>query len=246
MDTTRLLPLDQERTIALTINKAVVAFTFAHVERSWWRHFCESLTTRVEQKAGARTSVLDEETALVELFGKAFRSATGYTGVDRATDAKQIPVRHRIAAASVLRAVSAELPAVDGVSLSEFTEIRLNAPWSVGPDGQMEMFTGLVHRFREPSIEQLRRFRMGCARVSVQGTAQDGVTVYPSRLAVALGLYDELIVETEGYSWMGAPLGENQARESMDGMHRARAVLELFERDSEEIAIGGKQDAAAA
>lgn len=243
-ETPRLLPLDLRRTVILKVGKSPIVFGFKLISQLTWRTFCEKLVTRVEQAGDERTTLVDEESALVELFDACCEAVEGYAGIEKLSQTARIarvPLRHKIAAASVLRSIGADLDHAELPTLSEYTTVTLDAPWTVGERGQMEMYTGLIHRFKQPTIEQYRRWRAGCARVAVTGTAQKGVTVYPSRLAVALGLYDDLIAEVDGYKFADVQLANDVKliAEKMDGMHKARAVLALFDRSGEEVAIGG-------
>lgn len=238
-----LLNLSAPRIIRLTIGKQPIDFTFGRLTDKNWRTFFEGIVSRVEIEKGERTRIETEDAALAQLVGEAVIDIT----INGEKKGMLIaPPRFLIAAGVGLRMAFATADEAD--LLSELTEIKLNAAWTLDHDkGTMTMYTGLVHRFREPSIEQLRRYKMGVSRVKVSGDAQKGVTIYPSRLAVALSLYDELIAEVEGYADGNVDLAgigpcPKEIAAAMDGFHKAIAVRELFERSEEQVWIG-KPDA---
>ena len=66
----------------------------------------------------------------------------------------------------------------------------------------------------------------------MRGTADAGVTTYPSRQAIGMKIYDDLIVSVDGYSSGGSPLiGAEAIKREMDGAHKAAAALALFSQD---------------
>jgi hypothetical protein len=139
-----------------------------------------------------------------------------------------VPLNHRLAVAAAICSVGAQEVDPDS-ALSELTEIKLDALWTAGADGKMQMICGLIHRFRQPTIEQLKRWNFEAARVRVRGTAKDGVTIYPSRALFAMTIYDELIESVDGYAVNAEALTEREAiAREMDGCHKAEAVLQLF------------------
>lgn len=241
-----LLALDVPRQIAITISGKPVTFTFARVPDAAWRKFFSSVVYRIEQKLVDRTlqrvRLYDEDASLIALF-EYVTKINGYAGSEGLGDIQlkaRVPVRHRLAVCQVLRSVTAAADAQP--ALTDLVDVTLEAPWTVGDDGGMQMFTGLVHRFRQPTLDQFRRWRLGVSRTITTGDAENGTTTYPSRLAISLSLYDEMIAEVDGYSVHGVSLGSDLAaiQKLMDGMHKARAVLELFERDDDVIAIAEK------
>jgi hypothetical protein len=236
-----LLALDESRVIRLTVGKTQISYEFNPIGEKEWRRCMEAAVTKVEQTGDERIRSNDEAPALAELFTRCVREIMGYKGTDAMTLPQivaRVPFRHRVAVAQVLRAVSVS-SATDEATLSDYSEVKLDCPWTADEAGQMQMFTGLVHRFKQPSLDQYRKWRLGTARNLTSGDADNGVTVYPSRLAVALGLYDEMIAEVDGYSFNRAPLVDvEDIKVAMDGMHKARAVMELFDRNEEDILVG--------
>lgn len=231
-----LLPLDQPRIIRLTIGKIAADFSFRRINDKDWRSCLEAVISRIETKGGERTTIETSEPALADLAQKTMLKVT-VNNEEKPLAA--VAPRFLVAAGLALKMAHAE---VDEASLlSEFTTVKVTALWSRDDEGKMSSYDELLHRFKQPTIEQLRRYKMGVSRVRTSGTATDGVTEYPSRLAIALALYDELIVEVEGYSVRDADLARVKAEEvgrNMDGFHKAITVRALFERDEEPITIG--------
>ena len=65
-------------------------------------------------------------------------------------------------------------------------------------------------------------------------TAEGAVTTYPSRQAIAMKIYDDLIESVQGYSVDGTPLSSvEEIQHAMDGAHKAAAALALFEQGDE-------------
>ena len=236
-----LLPLDARREVALTVAGRVVRFEFTRITGKMWRSYFAAIVNKVERVNGQRAETFDSEGALLGLYDDAIVNFSGYEIAPEMKNRRDaVPYKHRVAAGMALRSVAA-IGTSQSV-LSDTVDISLTAFWSADAAGQISEFAGLIHRFRQPNIDQLKRYRMGVARTLTSGDAQNGTTVYPLPLSVAMSLYDELIEEVEGYSVNGQALtGREAIAQEMDGYHKAVAALQLFKRDDEEVAIGAKQ-----
>jgi hypothetical protein len=225
-----MLPLDESRSVALRgPNKHLFTWHFRRIAQQDWEEFFAGIVHRTLRHEGAQEQVFDSDTALIELVDTAVTSVVGYDGVDAENWKARLPIKHKFAVGVVLRSVGRERDADDG-ALSEFVEVPLSASWSMeAQSGKMTMYSGLIHRFRHPSIEQLRKFNFEAARTRILGSGDDGITVYPVRQSIAMKLYDELIDSVDGYSVGGEPLtGVEAIRREMDGHHKATAALEMF------------------
>jgi hypothetical protein len=224
-----LLPLDQVRVIVLKSPRGPLTYTFRRIVIADWQAFFAAVVNQTLQRQGVREAVYESETAQLQLVEKTLTAVEGYGDLSKLKDwKKSLPLKHRLAVGSVLRGVG-EAAADADAPLSDLVEIRLDGYWSAGADGRTALYSGLVHRFRQPSIEQLKKFNFETARVRAEGDSSNGVTSYPSRQLVAMRIYDELIEEVDGYAAAGAALTgiENICRE-MDGAHKAEAALALF------------------
>jgi hypothetical protein len=210
------LALDQPRVIALLGRGRTYTYHLRRVLKDDWERYFRAVVSQTLQVNGEREQVFENQTARMLL-------------ADRVIVSEQpVPLNHRLAVAAAICSVGAQDEDQDA-PLSALTEVKLDALWTTGPDGKMQMFHGLIHRFKQPSIEQLKAWNYEAARVRVRGTAKDGVTIYPSRAAFAMLIYDQLIDSVDGYSVTGQPLaGVEAICREMDGCHKAEAVLQLF------------------
>lgn len=235
-----LLPLDQPRSIALRVNGKLLTWHFRRLSHADWNRFFEGIVNRVLRHNGVEERVFESDTALLELVDRALTSVHGYDFDEKAAAAdwkSALPIQHRVTVGVVLRAVACDRSSDESV-LGPGITVRLTASWSMDPqNGRMTTYAGLVHRFRHPSIDQLREFNFETSRTRILGTGMDGITIYPARQAIAARLYDQLIDSVEGYSVAGEPLTDVGAiQKEMDGLHKATAALQLF-APSESIEI---------
>lgn len=225
-----LLPLDLSRTITLNGAGKLFTYHFRRIALQDWQAYFAGIVHQTLQHAGVHETVYESESAQIELVEKAVKSVDGYGDLSGLKDWKKaLPLKHRLGVGYVLRNVGASRSAADLAQLADLVSVKLDAAWSAGEKGKTTLYSGLIHRFRQPSIAQLRHFNFEVARVRVEGTADNGITTYPTHQLVAMKIYDELIEEVEGYSVDGKPLAgiENIVRE-MDGAHKAEAALALF------------------
>jgi hypothetical protein len=227
---TAMLPLDLAREIRLGDGKTTFIYRFRRITLKDWREFFGAIVHRSLQVGAVKDTVYESDSAAIDLVGKNLISVEGYGSIAGVKNWRQsLPLRHRIAVGIVLRSVGLSDILPDSHQLSDVLEVRLDATWSADEAGKMTTYAGLVHRFRQPTIEQLRKFNFETARVRVEGTQESGITTYPSRQLVAMQIYDELIESVEGYSVGGNPLeGIENIQREMDGAHKAEAALSIF------------------
>jgi hypothetical protein len=161
-----------------------------------------------------------------------FRTA-GDVPVDQLKDWKQkLPVGQKINVATVLRDVKVSTAGDEDAApfLGETTDVSLECTWSAGENGKMTRYAGLIHRFQQPSIEQLRRYNRESSRTRVVGGSRTGKTIWPGVQPLLASLYDDLIVSVDGYSFNGVPLSEQREaiKLQMDTFHKVAAVESLF------------------
>jgi hypothetical protein len=196
-----------------------------------WDRYFRAVVNQTRNVDGEREQIFENDTARLDLVERVVTAVDGYGdfGAAQITNWRAaLPLNHRLGVGGALCSVGAQEQDEDA-PLSEFTEIKIDALWSANAEGKMQLIRGLVHRFKQPSIEQLKRWNYESARVRVRGTAKDGVTIYPSRPAFAMVMYDELITGVDGYTVNGTPLtGVDAINGEMDGCHKAESVMALF------------------
>jgi hypothetical protein len=222
--------------VAFKTKRGAFVYHFRRIGLDDWQRYFAAIVHQTVQIKNVSEKVFETESALLELVDRTVSSVDGYGDLSNAKDWKQsLPLRHRIAAGITLRAVGeSEAADADQPILCDQVEVSLDANWGSAGDGKTTVYSRLIHRFRLPAIAELKRFNFESARVRVTGTAEAGVTSYPSRQGVAMKIYDDLIESVDGYSVGGVPLtGVEAIRREMDGAHKAAAALALFEQGDE-------------
>lgn len=225
-----LLPLDVPRVVKLKANDRVYTWRFRRLTADDWHKYFTGVVHQTLHVAGAREAVFESETAQLDLVDRTVSAVEGYGDLSGVKNWKAaLPIYHRFAVGTALRSVGVAAPDEEEAPLCDLAEVRLDAVWSAGDDDKMTEYKGLVHRFRQPGLAELKRFNFECARTRVTGDAENGATIHPSRMAIAMKLYDDLIDSVEGYSVAGVPLADADAiKREMDGAHKAEAALALF------------------
>lgn len=237
-----LLPLDEPRMVALTINKlGTFVYRFRRVGLADWLKYYEGIVHKIVNSPGARDEIFESESSLLSLVNATLMAVDGYGDTSKIRNwVDRLPLQHRLAAGSALRSVGAAADAKAASLLGDAIEVSLDAAWgSESPqrhgvagepeksNGKMVLYSGLIHRFRHPSIEDLKKFNFESASSRV--SAETGITEYPSRQAIAMRIYDDLIESVDGYAVFGKPLeGVENIKREMDGAHKAAAALEIF------------------
>jgi hypothetical protein len=230
-----LLPLDTPRSVAFKSKQGAFIYHFRRIAAADWGRFFQSIVNQVIQIGDARERVFESESALLELVENTLVSVDGYGDMSKLKDWKRaLPLNHRLGAGIALRSVGPSQSKSEPPILCDLVEVSLDANWGGAADGKTVFYSGLIHRFRQPGIADLKRFNFESARTRVTGTAQNGVTTYPPRQAIAMKVYDDLIESVDGYSVGGIALsGAGAIKCEMDGAHKAAAALALFDADDE-------------
>jgi hypothetical protein len=232
-----LLALDAPRDVAFKTKKAAFVYHFRRISLEDWQRFFMGIVHQTLQSKAAREEIFESESALLELVERTVASVEGYGDLSGLKDWKRsLPIQHRVAAGVALRSVgqSKQEDKAAQPILCDLVEVSLDANWGSDSAGKTTLYSGLIHRFRQPGIAELKRFNFESARVRVTGTSEAGVTTYPARQAIAMKIYDDLIDSVDGYSAGGVPLsGMEEIQREMDGAHKAAAALALFSQDDE-------------
>lgn len=234
-DRQAMLPLDTPRLVSLKNKENRYAWHLRRVTCTDWEKFFAAVVSQTLQIDGQREQIVESDTAMIKLVDRVVVSVDGYgdlSGIENWKEA--LPVQHRAAVGVVLRNVAAEKQP-DAPQPCGLIEVSLSAPWPT--EGKLVLYSGLIHRFKHPTVDQLGRFNFEASRVITRGMAPNALSIYPSRQAIAMKIYDELIESVDGYAVNGQPLTDVEAicRE-MDGAHKATAALKVFQGD-EDLAI---------
>lgn len=230
-----LLHLDQPRTVVIKNNHKAFTYRFRRLTAADWKKYYNGITSTTEIVNGEMRRVFDPNTALQELCEETLEHVDGYTapgGASVETLDKwkmKLPIAHKIRAATVLTDVASDQPG-DLSVITDLNEVQLAATWSADESGNMIRFLGLIHRFRHPSIDQLRRFNRESSRTLVVGGSRSGKTIWPGHQEVLAAFYDELIVSVDGYS-LGISALTDQVdliKREMDTHHKVAAARALF------------------
>lgn len=230
-----LLALDIPRVVSLKVGQFVFRYHTRRISCEDWAAFYRAIIHQTIQVGGSKSEVFETESAVLEMVNSVVVKVDGYAGLHSIKDWRNaLPVKHRMAVGIALRSVGAEATSLDSAILCDRNEVKLTATWPT--ESETKLFDGLIHRFRHPSIEELKKFNFETARVITRGDAENGISIYPSRQAIAMKLYDELIDSVEGYSVGGVALTDvAQIKHWMDGAHKAAAALQLFTGNEVEI-----------
>ncbi len=238
----RLLDLAApERFVALKVTERRLIHRFRPPTVDDWLEYERALRPTVVLADDEIETRVSQREASDELWRKCIRTVEGYSGETQNAEygTKNVPLEHRVLAVSGLDRVQ---PAIDQDVLgdSETVPVKLEAWWNG------EFYGRLVHRFKRPLVEHELRFqeaaeRRTLARTKIGGQKKPGQGTLTTRalpqLPTLIALYDDLIVETEGY--LQSPGGFT----SMDLPHKAAAVRELFRAARAEFDDGGGGDA---
>lgn len=239
------LQLDQPRAIAIRDKGKTFTYTFRRITAGDWKKYYRGIVSQTETVDGGQVRSFDFRTALQMLVEETLQSVEGYRTADGAPLAQKpdwkarLPISHKIAAGLVLGDVTVDREAADDVDLiSDLNEVSLTCKWTsesceaskLRSSGAMTQLSGLLHRFRHPTIEQLRKFNRESSRARVVGGSRTGKTIWPGSQELLADLYDQLIESVDGYLFGGEPLdGQVESiKNQMDTHHKVRAVEALF------------------
>lgn len=240
-ETRNELDLAEARALPFSINKRSVVWKFRTISQKDWQKYFRGIRNQTEQRGDRRVRIFDSETALVELVLASVQSVEGYGDATGHEWKQRLSLAHSLAMGRVLRSVGPSDPDPEDLpTLDELAEVSLDAIWSMDSPGHVAMFRKLLHRFRRPTIEQLKRWNLEISRTVITGNGDYQVTSFPARQLIAMKLYDEMIAEVEGYAFKGETLAgaaPEKIAEVMDGAHKAAAVIELFAGDRESLSM---------
>lgn len=232
-----LLPLDlQERVVCWKNTEGQIRrHAFRRLNQQDW----EGYFSRIVAESDRDSRTIDINSAAFWLYAHSAQWADGYQ-VKGGAELRslphwqdRLPAGHRLRAISLLREVKAS--GSGDVIEAECQTVSLACLWDGNADGSMNAFSGLLHRFANPTADHQMRYSRETSRTLVIGGSRDGRTRYAGSQKILVKLYDELIQAVEGYSLNGVPLeGEANIRQHMDAAHKIAAVGVLFNQAAEE------------
>jgi hypothetical protein len=226
-----VLDLSAGRVIAMKFGARDYTWTFRRILREDWERFFRSFDTETTTILGEQTETFEIETGMVDLARSCVAAVDGYTMPATGDFRAMLPLGHLKAFGWTLRDVRPTPLADDApLALTELSEVPVDCTWSLGPDGRMQTWRGLMHRFNAPTLQQQRSFNRACATFRVLGNDRGNTTVYPARQAFMMDLYDELIVSVDtAYTANNAALStRDEIVREMDGSHKVAAIQGLL------------------
>lgn len=243
--TSILLPLDGERAVTFEAQGKPVTYHFPRLSKAAWMKFFLNIVVETETEIDAHTKEdlfvqrVDTNSAFLGFVTENVAKVEGYKlsdgselmSIEHWRD--RLPAAHRIAAGKFLASASAEVSApsddAEFIIAAEGDAVTLTAAWGIAAPGEMRVYNGLVHRFRTPSLDDQRRVRRAMSEAKMVGGSRTSRTIYPSKHAMYVEMYDSLILSVDGYSIAGQPLtGAEKIAFEMDAQHKVAAVRELF------------------
>lgn len=234
-----------ERFVFLNAGAARYKHVFRPAAEKEWLEYERALRPTITEDAdGTSESSVDLVKSAADLWLKLVLRVEGYPAAFAGANWKDLmPLAHRGTAVLGLSQVEATEDS-DVLSDSESISVVLAARWNG------EAFPRLVHRFHRPTIEHELRYteaqrRFARRTLKVGGERRPKVPrtqlIQLPNLPTLLALYDELIADTEGYSFKdsgfpgpspersaGAGRIQDSGAGAMDLWHKAAAVRELF------------------
>lgn len=231
---THAIDLAAPRIIVIEDRGKPYSLTVGRITKAQWLKYFAGVTNTSELIDGKEVQSYDTSAARLDLVESSLIGAEGYPLTDgRSVTSfdgwqKLLPISHRHAVGLAL-VNAAPAPPEDAAFSLGFESVCIDAMWGAAENRSMQMFHGLLHVFKTPSVEHQRRFAREASRSTIVGGHRRGKTVYHGAQAVLVDLYDELIVRVEGYQVNGTPLSEAEsiARE-MDAFHKFVAANALF------------------
>jgi hypothetical protein len=223
------LELTAPRVLQIRFGTFPYKWTFRRILIEDWLNFFRAFETETVQLLGEQIETFEIETALVELARETVVSVEGYSSQAPANFRTMLPRGHLKAFGMALRDVCVSREGDDApIDLTDLHEVKIDCTWSAPPEGGgVVQFTGLVHRFRSPTMKQQRDYNRATNTYRIKGDSRAGRTIYPARQALMIGFYDALIesVDTR-YTVNGEPLiGAKSIAREMDGCHKVAAVM---------------------
>lgn len=233
--TTTMLPLDAERKIQFSHRNLKLTLVLRRLTHQDWKRFFSASRFETERDGKDKIERSGLNCARVELVDDALIGAEGYptrTGEPLTSLPNwkvAIPAGHKLAAAGLLESVAVDNESVPEIFDPGVREIALQAMWTGGEAGTMNLYKGLVHRFTLPTMAHQKRYIQATAHAVICGGSRQGKTIWSGNRPALVELYDELIQSVEGYSVGSAPLTSvEQIQREMDAAHKVIAAEELF------------------
>jgi hypothetical protein len=212
----------------MQFGKQTYTWTFRRILRADWEKFFRSFDTETVTILGEQTETFEIESGLIDLARTCVEDVDGYVfpeggkGVWR----NMLPLGHLKQFGQVLRDVRAVQPSDDApLALTELSEISLDCTWS-----ENRTWSGLIHRFRTPTLAQQRTFNRACGTYRIVGNDRGNKTIFPARQALMMDFYDELIESVdESYAFDNAALSTREEIVAhMDCCHKVAAIQGLL------------------
>lgn len=225
------LDLATPREISFRVGKFVYSYLFKRITDEAWLKFFAAMHITSERDQGGVKNTIDVATAASDLVRSNVTGVDGYAQSFKLEGEwqKALPPGHVKLVAGWLQDATiyegGDDSPVDPMSI----EISLASSWTASGPGKMQKITGLKHRFAPPSGADEQKYNRALSETRVVGNRNTGTTIYPSRQAVLVQLYDELIQSVDGYVSNGSKLeGRAIIAQEMDAFHKVVAVRQLF------------------
>lgn len=220
---TSLLPLDAERTVTIPRGPHLITYHLRRVTEDDWRKYSSGIAAYTERRGSAEVEVYDANTAKTDLVSDCIITIDGCSEefLSLPNWRELISLPHTIRVADALLNVDEAANPAGLVPGAIFVDICLRSTWNG------VRYNSLVHRFAAPSKVHLRRYFKAASRTRRIGSKN----LWPNAFNAILALYDELIIEVEGYAIAGRPLrAAEEIIQEMDSRHKACALNRLMDK----------------
>lgn len=226
------IELTGPRVIVVTDHGKQYKLTIDRIPKSRWITYFSGIVSTSENDNGKRLDMFDSRTARLQLVEDSLIDADGYTTDGPVTSIEnwkqKLPLSHRLGVADVLISVQPSTAAQDvGIILGQ-ENVFLDAIWDANDKGEMQKYTGLRHSFQTPTSEHQRIYSRASSRSRIIGGTRTGKTMWLGAQPELIKLYDELILDVEGYLVGGAKPSRDSIIENMDAYHKVSAAEQLF------------------
>ena len=207
-----------------------------------WLAYDLAINRFAEDQGDTRILCWPTESAMVSLWDKLALRTEGYGGFSEQPPENWkslVPAPHKLPAVKLLAQVfSKETDEDAGYS---FDPSRAQVVLEAGRSGQI--CSPLRHFLQWPMERQQKDFSALGSRTYIVRGSRTGKTLIPSTLKELVRLYDELILEVQGYTVNGQVPTRDQAVQGMDALHKQTVILGLFSAKRADSDAGQEQDA---
>ena len=226
------IELSGERRVSFKDKGQAFTMAFRRITDTDWRKYFNGMALESERIGTQRVDRFDFTSAGIALVNECLVQVKGYrsrTGdfMAQANWRDAIPYGHKAMAVGLLTSVTSSTADVELFFEPDVQEVVLDAKWGSDDPGKMTQYSGLVHRFQQVTLEHQRRYNRATSEARVVGGSRSGRTIYPGRHGMLADMYDELIVEVNGYAFKGG-MDTAAIKAEMDTFHKVAAVTELF------------------